>query len=132
MDRFAIRWVINVAALYLAVGTGWLPGIHTQNNAAWAVLALAFVFTIVNMLLRPVLKLLTCSLIVISLGLFTLIINTFLFWLTGWIGNQFPQSFGFTVDGFWYALLGALVVGAVNFILTLMFKDDLKPRREKA
>lgn len=132
MDRFALRWLINTAALYIAIGTGWIAGIHPQNTSAWALFALALVFTVVNVLLRPLLKFLTCSLIVLSLGLFTLLINTFLFWLTGWIGSLFPQGFGYTVDGFWAAFLGALVVSVVNFVLTLVFKEDLKPRQTEA
>jgi putative membrane protein len=132
MDRFLIRWVINAAALYIAVGTGWLPGIQSENQAFWAFLALALIFTAVNALLRPLLKLLTCPLILLTLGLFTLILNTFLFWLTGVIGNQFPGSFGFTVNNFGWAFLGALVVSLVNTVLTLLFKEELKPKKEKA
>jgi putative membrane protein len=130
MERFALRWLINTAALYVAVGTGWIPGIHAENTSGWAIFAMALVFTVVNALLRPLLKVLTCPLIVLTLGFFTLVINTFLFWLTGWIGNLFAQSFGYSIDNFLAALFGALVVSAVNIVLTLAFKEELKPRRE--
>jgi putative membrane protein len=123
--------VINAAALYVAVGTGWLPGIQSENQSLWAFLALALVFTVVNALLRPLLKLLTCPLILLTLGLFTLILNTFLFWLTGLIGNLFPGGFGFTAENFGWAFLGALVVSLINTVLTLLFREELKPQKEK-
>jgi putative membrane protein len=130
MDRLLIRLVINAAAIYLAIGTGWISGIHAENTSGGAILALAFVFTVVNAMLRPLLKLLTCPLIVLTLGLFTLLINTFLFWLTGQIGTLFPGGFGYTFDNFWAAFLGALVVSVVNGVLTLTFKDELKPEKD--
>ncbi|NIS82335.1 MAG: phage holin family protein [Anaerolineales bacterium] len=131
MNRFALRWVINMIALYLAVGTDWIPGIHAENTTGWAILAMALVFTVVHTLLSPMLKLLTCSLIVLSMGLFVLLINTLLFWLTGWIGNLFTPAFGYTVDSFLAAFLGALLVSVVNFALSLVFREELKGQRTK-
>ncbi len=132
MDRLLLRWLINAAALYVAVGTGWFSGIHAENTSAWAFLAIAVVFTAINALLRPLLKLLTCPLIILTLGLFTLAINTFIFWLTGLIGNLFPEGFGFAVDSIWWAFLGALVVSAVNLVLTLVFREELKRKPREA
>jgi len=131
MNRLLLRWLINGAALYVAVGTGWIAGIHAVNNAWWTYLALGAVFALINALLRPILKLLTCPLILLTLGLFTLVINTFLFWLTGLIGNSFPTAFGFQADSLWATFLGALVVGVVNAILTLAFKEELRPERQR-
>lgn len=130
MTRWILRWLINAAALYVAVGTGWLPGIRMEAANGWAILALAILFSVVNGLLRPILKLLTCPLILLTLGLFMLVINTFLFWFTGWLGNQIGVGFGYTVDSFWAAVLGSLVVSLVNGALTLMFRQELKPERE--
>ena len=93
-------------------------------------MAMALVFTVVNALLRPLMKILTCPLILLTLGLFTLVINTFLFWLTGMIGNLFPESFGFAIDSIGWAFLGALVVSVVNTVLTLLFREELKPRKK--
>jgi putative membrane protein len=127
MERLLLRWVINAVALYVAVGTGWLPGVHAGNTTVLAFLVMAMVFTVVNAFLRPVLKLLTCPLILLTLGLFTLIINTFLFWITGVIGNWL--GYGYTMDNFLWAFLGALIVSVVNTILTLVFKEELKGRK---
>jgi putative membrane protein len=130
MTRWVLRWLINAAALYVAVGTGWLPGIRAVNTSGWTILALAVLFSIVNGLLRPILKLLTCPLILLTLGLFMLVINTFLFWFTGWLGNQIGSGFGYSVDTIWAALLGSVVVSLVNGALTVMFREELKAERE--
>lgn len=124
MTKFVLRWVINAVALFLAVYL--LPGISLQGG--WtSIIWLALIFGIINALLRPLLKLLTCPLIVLTLGLFTLLINTFLFWLTGQVGTAF--GIGFTIDGFWTAFLGGLVVTVVSVILSLILKDELRGRR---
>ena len=65
--------------------------------------------------------------IILTLGLGTLLINTLLFWSSGWIGSQF--GIGFTVDGFRPAFFGALLVSLVSWVLTLLLKDELANRR---
>jgi len=130
MNRFALRWAINMVALYVTVGSGWIPGIHAENTTGLAILGMALVFTLVHNLLSPLLKLLSCSLIVLTMGLFILIINTFLFWLTGWIGNSFTPGFGYSIESVWAAFLGALVVSIVNLILSFVFREELKNKRE--
>ena len=124
MQHLILRWAINAVALYVAVGTGWIPGIVPQDTSIPAILALAVVFGLVNALVRPLLKVLTCPLILLTLGLFTLLINAGLFWLTGWIGQYF--DIGFTVQGFWPAFWGGLVVGIVSALLSMVLRDELK------
>jgi putative membrane protein len=120
MTRFFLRWLINTVALYAAV---WLvPGIHPQSENWLSFVWLALIFGLLNALLRPLLKFLTCPLIILTLGLFTLLINTFLFWLAGIVGANFHV--GFIVDGFWPAFLGGLVVTIVSVILTAIFRDE--------
>ena len=129
MQRLILRWAINAVALYIAAGTGWLRGIHLEESNRWlAIVGLALVFGLVNALVRPLLKFLTCPLIILTLGLFTLIINAALFWLTGWIGQQ--VGIGITFDEPWllWIFLGSLVVGVVSASLTLILRDELKPR----
>ena len=120
MSRFFLRWFINAVALYAAVV--FVPGIHAQSANWISILILALIFGLLNAFLRPLLKFLTCPLIILTLGLFTLLINTFLFWLAGVLGSTFNA--GFTVDGFWPALLGGIVVTIVSVVLTLIFKED--------
>ncbi len=120
MNRFLIRWAINAIALYVAVAL--VPGISPQNPNWTSYIWLALIFGVVNALLNPLLKLLTCPLILLTLGLFTLLINTFLFYLAGYIGRSFRV--GFMVDGFWSALLGSIVVSLVSIILALLVGDS--------
>ncbi len=122
MNRFVLRWLINAVALYAAVAL--VPGIEEQSTNWLSFIWLALIFGLLNALLRPLLKLLTCPLIILTLGVFTLVINTFLFWLAGVVGTNF--GVGFTVAGFWPAFLGGLIVSVVSVVLTMIFKDDKK------
>jgi putative membrane protein len=133
LDRLIIRIAINAVAIYAAVGTGWIKGVEAQNNAWWAFALLGLIFGPVNLLVRPILKVLTCPLILLTLGLFTFVINGVLFWLTGLIGQLFDIGYVFASggDGVLAAFLGGLVVGIVNAVLTLVFKDELKNRRPR-
>ena len=123
MTKFILRWAINAVALYLAVY--FVPGVNLEGGFV-SLIWLALIFGLINAFLRPLLKLLTCPLIFLTLGLFTLLINTFLFWLTGEIGQAF--GIGFTVAGFWPAFLGGLVVTVVSVIMSLILKDELKKK----
>ncbi|MEO5887169.1 MAG: phage holin family protein [Anaerolineales bacterium] len=123
MTKFVLRWVINAIALYLAVII--LPGIDLRSDLV-SILWLALIFGLVNALFRPLIQLLTCPLIILTLGLFTLVINTFLFWLTSVIGQSF--GFGLTISDpvWWNAFLGGLVVSIVSVVMTLILKDELR------
>lgn len=118
--KLLIRWVIASLALFAAV---WLvPGIRVAGNA-WIVYAImAVILGLVNAAVRPVLKFLTCPLIILTLGLFTLVINGIVLALSAWIANQF--GIGFYVDGFWAAFLGGLIVSIVTVILSALVKED--------
>ena len=124
MIRFILRWAINAAAIFLAIR--FVPGIALQSG--WvSVIWLALIFGLVNAFLSPLLKLLTCPLIILTLGLFTLLINTFLLWLTGQIGYLFGM--GLTMNGFWPALLAGVVVTVVSVVLTMILHDEMRPHR---
>ena len=124
MIRFILRWAINAAAIFLAIR--FVPGIALQSG--WvSVIWLALIFGLVNAFLSPLLKLLTCPLIILTLGLFTLLINTFLLWLTGQIGYLFGM--GLTMNGFWPALLAGVVVTVVSVVLTMILHDEMRPPR---
>jgi putative membrane protein len=125
MTKFFLRWIINAAALYAAIFLLDGKGVDFAGN--WlSIIWLALIFGLVNAFLRPLLKLLTCPLIILTLGLFTLLINTLMFWLTGQIGQWF--DLGLAVNGFWPAFLGGLIVSVVSIVLSLVFKDELKGR----
>jgi putative membrane protein len=121
MTRFLLRWAINAAGVYAAI---WIvPGISFLGE--WTgILWIALIFGLLNALVRPLLKLLTCPLIILTLGLFTLVVNTLMLMLT----SAVAQSVGiaFMVDGFWSALLGSLVISLVSVVLSIFVRDELK------
>jgi putative membrane protein len=124
MTKFIIRWGINAAALYVAILL--VPGIELRGN--WTgVLWLALIIGLLNALVRPLLKFLTCPLIILTLGLFTIVINTVMLMLTSRIGQAF--GIGLTVDGFWTAVLGSLVISVVSVVMSIIFRDELKGKK---
>ncbi|MBC8075665.1 MAG: phage holin family protein [Chloroflexales bacterium] len=127
--RLILRWLITAAAV--AIAARFVPGIELRDSNAWlAVLATAAILGLVNAFVRPVLKLLSCGLIVLTLGLFTFVINALMLWLASWIAvNYF--GIGFFVDGFLPALLGSIVISVVSVVLSIFLPDDRDERRER-
>ncbi len=125
MTKFFLRWAINAIALYVAVQI--VAGINYEGG--WTgLLWLALIIGLLNALVRPVLKLLTFPLIILTLGLFTVVINTIVLMMTSSIGQMF--NLGLTVDGFWSALLGSIVISIVSVVLSLFVRDELKGRKK--
>ncbi len=123
MERFLTRWIISSLALWVAISI--VPGIHGHED--WiAIVVLGLIFTFVNSFIRPLAKLVGCIPIILTFGLFTLVINAFLFWLTGQLGLIF--GVGFTTDGFWSAFLGSLVVSLVSLFLGLFVREEDQKR----
>lgn len=117
--RFLLRLLINAGALWIA--TQIVPGV--EHTGPWtALLLVALVLGLLNALVRPLLKLLTCPLIVLTLGLFTFVINALVLWLTSAISDSF--GLGFHVAGFVPAFLGALVVTVVSVLLSVFLRDS--------
>ena len=114
MIKLLIRLVINAVALWLAALI--VDGI-SLDGSVFQVLFVALIFGLINALIKPLLKLISAPLIIFTLGLFTLLINAFLLWFTSLLTDVL------TVDGFWAALLGALIVSLVSWVLS-MFLDD--------
>jgi len=120
MRNLILRLIINAIALYVATQIH-IPGLSFEGS--WVTLVVvAFIFGLVNALIRPLLTLLTCPLILLTFGLFTLIVNAVMLAFTGWLAGQL--GLGFTVDGFWAAFVGALVVSIVSWALSLFIHDD--------
>ena len=122
--RLVIRWLIAALALFLAA---WIvPGIEVAPNAWWIYAVVAVILGLVNALVRPVLKLLSCGLIILTLGLFTLVINGLTLWLSSSIAVHWFHV-GFYVRGFWAAFWGALIVSVATVVLSMLFKDKEEP-----
>jgi len=126
MKKLIIRLGINAIALYVAVALLNGRGITPQSENWLSFVWLALIFGLVNAIIKPMLVIMSCPLLILTLGLGTLVINTLMFMMAGWIGTRFQV--GFTVDNFWVGFLGALIVSVVSFVLTGLFKDDLKDR----
>ncbi len=119
MSTLLARWFINAVALWVAVRL--VPGIHAPSEVV-TLAGVALIFGLVNALIRPVFKLLTCPLILLTLGLFTLIINALMLWLTAWLAGRLGLDF--TVEGFVPALLGAIVISIVSVILSWLVQRE--------
>jgi putative membrane protein len=123
MLRFLAAWIINAIALVVAA---WLlPGITFTD---WvAVVITALIVGLVNALIRPLVLFVTCCVNVITLGLFTLVVNALMLWFAGWIAQQL--NVGFFVDGFIPAFLGAIIISLVSFVLNLVFGFNRRPEQ---
>lgn len=118
LSRIIIRWLINAAALFVAVRL--LPGIEASNGG---ILAVALILGFINAIIRPILVILTCPLIILTLGLFTLVINALMLQLAGSIGRTLGFDFQIT-GGFGTVFLAALIVSIVSFLLSLVVVSE--------
>jgi putative membrane protein len=119
--RLIVRWLIVAAALVVAA---WLtPGIRVEEPNGWlTVLIMAAVLGLANAFVRPLLTMLSCPLVLLTLGLFLLVINALTFLFAAWVANALGA--GFYVDGFWSALIGSIIVSIVSFVLSLVLPDE--------
>ncbi|ONM47160.1 phage holin family protein [Nocardia donostiensis] len=124
--QLVLRLIITAFAIWLAAS--WVDKIdivspEDQGNGAKIIvlLAVAVVFTVVNALIKPIVKLLSLPLVIVTLGLFLLVINALMLWLTAWI-TEFTE-YGLRIDGFWAALIGAIIITVVNWVLGILVPD---------
>jgi len=114
-----VRLVVNAVALWVA--TQLVSGISYTGDGV-SLLGVALVFGVLNVLLKPVLLILTLPFLILTLGLFTLVLNAVMLWLTS--AASASLSLGFHVDGFGAAFLGGLVVSVVSFAMSLFVSSD--------
>ncbi len=124
--KLLIRWAIGALSLFAAA---WIvPGIRVDDSRGWiAYAAMAIILSLVNALIRPLLKLLTCPLILLTLGLFTLVVNALSLLIASSLANNL-FGVGFYVDGFWPAFWGAIIVSVISVVLNTFVSDDDKKR----
>jgi putative membrane protein len=115
---FLVRLLVNAAALWIA--TQVVPGV-TFAGGWLPLLGVAVVFGVVNAFIRPAAKILTFPLIIVTLGIFALVVNGLMLWLTSSLSEAL--GLGFRVSGFWAAFWGALVVSLVSTILSMLVAD---------
>ena len=125
MIRFLLHILFTAAAL--AVAVHFVPGLSFTGD--WPqFICVALIFGLVNALIRPLLKAASCCFIILTLGLFTLVINALMLMLTSWLSGKL--DLGFHVAGFWPAFWGALVVSLVSWVLSI-FLPKKKKRDEE-
>lgn len=126
MRSLLIRWLINTLALYLAVRV--VDGVDYTGGPV-GLLIVALLFGLVNATLRPLLALLTCPLVLLSLGLFLFVINALMLLFTSWLSTQF--NLGFQVNGFGPAFWAGLLISLVSLVLSIVVGEkDLKVERQ--
>ena len=121
--RFLIWVAVN--ALALAAAIALLDGIRvtgdTTQDQVLTLILVALVFGVVNAIISPVVKLLSLPFIILTLGLFLFVVNALMLLLTEWISQAF--GLGFHVDGFWTAVLGAIVITIATWVLELVLPE---------
>lgn len=115
---FLARWLVSAAGVWAAARL--VPGISVEGGSA-GILGAALVLGLVNAFVRPVLAWLSCGVIVLTLGLFLLVLNAGMLLLAASLSRA--VGIGFVVDGFGAALLGSLVISAVTFVASLLLPD---------
>ncbi len=113
--RFVINWAFNVVALFVA---SWLLSGVSYGDEWWTLLIAGVVFTIVNAFVKPILTVLSIPFIVVTLGLFYFLINILMLYLTDWIVGDFE------IESFGWAVLAAIIVSVVNWILHQVFGES--------
>ncbi|GHE60511.1 phage holin family protein [Streptomyces vinaceus] len=124
MTNFVVKTLANAAALAVAI---WLlAGITLDDHSSLGrrtltLILVALVFGLVNFIVKPVVKLLSLPLFILTLGLFTLVVNALMLLLTSWLADQLDLSFH--VDNFWTALLGGLIISVVSWAVNMALPD---------
>ncbi|WP_432136583.1 MULTISPECIES: phage holin family protein [unclassified Streptomyces] len=123
MKNFVVKTIANAGALAVAV---WLldkitlTGDSTGKKVG-TLLLVALLFGLVNSIVKPIVKVLTFPLFILTLGLITLVVNALMLLLTSWLADKLDLSFH--VDGFWTAVVGALIVSVVSWALDMFLPD---------
>jgi putative membrane protein len=114
-----LRWIAS--ALAVGAAAYFVPGIRVTGGVQ-TYFVVALILGVANAVARPIVKSLSCGLIVLTLGLFLFVINAAMLWLTSLLARHF--GYGFYVDGFKPALIGSVVISLVSWALSLFLKDD--------
>ena len=120
-----VRFLINVAALWIAQFL--VPGFDIESVAA--LIFGALIFGVLNAVIKPIVSIVSCPLTCLTLGFFLLIVNAIMLGLTGWVAGWFDLAF--TVDGFWAAFLGALVIAVTSALLSTWADGAILGKHER-
>lgn len=123
--RFLVRLVVNSVAIWLT--SLLLSGVSLTEGEGWdqllVVAVVGLVFTLVNLVVKPIVHLFALPLTIITLGLFTFVINALMLLLTSWLTTSLTD-WGLFVDGFWWALLAGLIISVITWVLNAVLPGD--------
>ena len=122
MIRLLIRLAVNAIALWAAFQI--VPGLEHTAETGTSLVIIALIFGLVNALVRPIIILMTCPLIILSLGFFVVIINTIMLSLTIWLAGPEMLNLGLSSTGFWATFFGAIVISVVSSVINLLIKHN--------
>ena len=118
--KILIKLLVTAVAVWVA--TVFVSGIHvhahTTAGKITTLIIVALIFGVINAVLKPIVKTIGCLAYAVTFGLISIVVNGLLFWLTSWVAQQLTVPFH--IDGFVPALLGALIVGIVGWLLSLI------------
>ena len=114
LAAIAIRWVLNVVALFVAT---WILSGVSYGDQWWTLFIAALVFTLVNGFVKPILAILSIPFIIVTLGIFYFLINVLMLFLTSWLVPDFD------IDTFWWGCLAAIIVTLVNWLLAALLPE---------
>ena len=116
LTRFIVRWLASGLGLWIAsglLGSGRL----SVGNTVWTIIWAGLILALVNMALKPILVILSFPAVILSLGLFMLVINAFLILIVHWIYSPLY------ISSFWVAIVAGIIIGLVNFLVTKILKE---------
>lgn len=130
--RFILRLIISGFAIWVA--SLWINGIEVESDGSWqntlfVVAVVALIFTVVNTLVKPLVKIVSLPLYILTLGLFFLVVNALMLMLTSWLSGL--VGVGLDVDGFGTAVLGALLISVITLILSLVIPGSRDTNRRR-
>jgi putative membrane protein len=130
-----VEIIYRILATAIAVWVAtFLPGVDLLAASTPAqvgtLIGVAIVFGLVNLIIKPIVKVVGCVLYLITFGLFGLVVNGLLFWFASWLSGKFGLPFH--VDGFWAGFFGAIVVAIVGFVLTIPLHVHALRNRSRA
>ena len=119
LRRYILQWLITSLAIFAAFSL--VPGIKFTGNG-YEIGIIAMIYSVINLLIRPVLTLITCPMIILTLGMFTVIINGVLLLITADLAKYF--GIDFQIETFFTALIGAVVISLTTFVLNLLSGEN--------
>ncbi len=127
---FLLRAALTGVALWIV--TWFVPGMtfvggDTTLQRIGIVFVVAVIFGLVNAVIKPIVQIMSIPLYVLTLGLIHIVINALMLWLTSWVSGLF--DLGWSVSGFWAALLGSIIVSIISFVLNAFIPDRDEARR---